>query len=740
VDFEFLPDLPNSDLDDRTLEDLLEECRLRIPRYCPEWTNFNPSDPGMTLLELFAWMTEQMLLRFNQVPRRNYVAFLEMLGVRLQPPSPAQVELTFYLNTALPEPHRIRAGVEVATSRSEEQSAVVFSTASDLVVGLPRIGHFLTAPTAETQPQQLRDPFSNRWTQEDDGTWQGPQQEVFEPLPQPGNCFYLVLEPETMRSQNRLQGNVLALTVRGEAATGTGINPNAPPRRWEAWDGQTWQPVLRQEMDDGTQGFSFSQMTQQGLDPLQGADVLLHLPQQWPVAGFANYQGHWLRCTCQPPELGQFGQSVYLRSPRIAGLAVRSIGGTVAASQSLQVQDEVLGVSDGTPNQTFELFAKPVLPRLPEDCLQVEPPGGLVETWQEVSDFAESTPEDRHYVLDSITGKVKFGPVIREPGQVLQQTQMRSQWQRQGYLATDAATADLIGERQYGAIPPRGSVIRMVSYRTGGGQRGNVQAGAIAILKSAVPYVAAVTNHAAARYGADAETLDQAVIRVPKLLRSRDRAVTPEDFEILTLQAGGGAIAQVRCLPPQASDEAGTVRLMLVPQADLSAIDRGEGIAPDRFAITPALAQQVMDYLDERKLLGVRVQLEEPEYVGVAVQTQVGLAPAYRSAAAQALIVQTIEVSLYRFLNPITGGPDGKGWPFGRPLYASDIIALIQQVPGVRYLGAVQLFRMRQQGNRWLRSPTPEDMIVPGPYGLICSWNGSGIRLGHTVRPFNTPL
>ena len=107
MDFDFLPKLPKSDLDDRSFEDLVEECILRIPRYCPEWTNHNPGDPGITLIELFAWLTDQMLMRFNQVPRRNYVAFLELLGIRLQPPAPAECELTFYLTQAQPQPIRI---------------------------------------------------------------------------------------------------------------------------------------------------------------------------------------------------------------------------------------------------------------------------------------------------------------------------------------------------------------------------------------------------------------------------------------------------------------------------------------------------------------------------------------------------------------------------------------------------------------------------------------------------------
>ena len=167
MDFEFLPKLPKSNLDDRTFKDLVEECILRIPRYCPEWTNHNPSDPGITLIEMFAWLTDQMLLRFNQVPRRNYVAFLELLGIRLNPPSPASCELTFYLSAAQTQEVRIPRFTEVATVRTETEEAVIFTTDKELVIGNPQIKYLFGADTtAETIPnQELRNhnPNNRRW-------------------------------------------------------------------------------------------------------------------------------------------------------------------------------------------------------------------------------------------------------------------------------------------------------------------------------------------------------------------------------------------------------------------------------------------------------------------------------------------------------------------------------------------------------------------------------------------------
>ena len=85
--------IPSPKLDDRTYRDIVDEALRLIPRYCPEWTNHNPSDPGITLLELTAWMTELILYRLNRVPEKNYLAFLDLIGVKLRSPQPAKTLL-----------------------------------------------------------------------------------------------------------------------------------------------------------------------------------------------------------------------------------------------------------------------------------------------------------------------------------------------------------------------------------------------------------------------------------------------------------------------------------------------------------------------------------------------------------------------------------------------------------------------------------------------------------------------
>lgn len=732
--FDFLPNLPKSDLDDRAFQDLVDECLLRIPRYCPEWTNYNPSDPGITLIELFAWMTDQMFQRFNQVPRRNYVAFLELLGVRLKPPTPAKAYLSFYLSASLPQTYTIPAGTEVATEETSEQPAVVFTTEQPLRIGNPRIRHFLSAPTPEDQPQSLRDRFLGSWTMERDGSWHGQEVPCFNDDPQPGNCFYLVFD-----SSAPSKGNTLAITFKGSAATTTGINPDNPPRRWEAWNGNFWEPILLQEIDDQTQGFSFSELVRLGGNPLSGADVILHLPQEWPETVFVTYQGRWIRCLYSQPNLSQAG---YSSSPRIVGISARSIGGTVEAYQSALIRNEVLGESDGTPGQSYQLQGAPVLPRKSDEYILVTPPGGVPQIWQEVADFADSRPEDLHYTIDSLTGRVQFGPLIRESAHKVEQIQFRRRSQQlpgESIYLPDSANANTVevsatsgGERQYGAVPSRGSMIQMVAYRVGGGDKGNVQRETITVLKTAVPYVARVVNHQPARDGSNAESLEQAVVRTPRLLRTRNRAVTVEDFETLALEGGDGAIARALCMSAMKKEEAGQVRLLLVPQVDTTRIAT-EGISPDKFNLSANLEQKVLSYLDERRLLGVQVTCGQPEYVGVSVQTEVALEPEYNHTAAQQQILLELQSALYQFLNPINGGPERRGWPFGRPVYSSDIVTLLQKIAGVRYLGAVQLFELRRQENTWVRFLPREPVINPGPLGLIVSWRNLQLRSGHAI-------
>ena len=121
-------------LDDRRFQDLVDDAKRLVQQRCPEWTDHNVSDPGVTLIETFAWMTDQLLYRLNRVPERNYVKFLELIGVRLFPPAAARTEVTFWLSAPQSDTVSVTAGTRVATPRSGHDPAIVFETTRELEI------------------------------------------------------------------------------------------------------------------------------------------------------------------------------------------------------------------------------------------------------------------------------------------------------------------------------------------------------------------------------------------------------------------------------------------------------------------------------------------------------------------------------------------------------------------------------------------------------------------------------
>lgn len=114
--------LPSPNLDDRTFAQLVEEAFQRIRLTCPEWTDLSVGDPGMTLVEVFSYLTETMIYRLNRLPEKAYVAFLRLLGVSLLPPESATAKLVFRLSRPADKPVEIPRGTRVSVARAESGS------------------------------------------------------------------------------------------------------------------------------------------------------------------------------------------------------------------------------------------------------------------------------------------------------------------------------------------------------------------------------------------------------------------------------------------------------------------------------------------------------------------------------------------------------------------------------------------------------------------------------------------
>lgn len=643
-------------LDDRSFNDLVEEARRRITLYCPEWTDHNLSDPGITLIELFAWMTDIVLYRLNRVPDKHFIKFMELLGMRLREAEPARVPVTFWLTAPQSTTVTIPDGTEVATTRTETEPAVVFSTDGAADIYVPTLSYLLTSVGGQGEGRRFD---SHNVSAVANGLEEFP---VFPSKPpRAGDALYLGFEQDLSR-------HILGIEMDVDTAEGAGIDPTNPPYVWEVLGSeinQTWQRV---EVDyDGTRGLNVS-----GL-------VRLHLPKMRRSVR-NDVMAYWVRCRLDPQE----GAQSYRVSPQINRLSTSSWGITVDATNVTRRTNEVLGRSDGTPGQRFYLEHTPVVTRIPGEYLAVRTENGE-ERWVEVSDFSTSGPNDRHYMLDSGTGEIRFGPALP---------------QRDGTVHV------------YGAVPPKDAMLVMRSYRAGGGQVGNVAKHTINVLKTGLPYIERVLNREPATGGLDAENLENAKMRVPGYLRSLNRAVTASDFEYLTREAAPNLIGRVHCLqPPQTSR--GEIKVLVIPR-----IPNLQGfISPESLNLPNDLRDTITAYLDERRLLATQLSVIPPAYHWVETEIRFR---ANRYANVEQ-VTRLVESRLFAFLNPLIGGPDGTGWPFGRDLFVSDIMAELLKVPDVDFIRSVRLFPVSYSRGQFTRGEEMSEIPVV-THGVIVSY------------------
>jgi predicted phage baseplate assembly protein len=630
-------------LDDRTFDDLFQEARLRIARYTSAWTDFNDSDPGITLVQLFAWLTEMMLYRMNQVPELNYLKFLQLLGLELRPAQAAVAELTFSPQQPDGPIVTVPAGTQVG-AQADDGSLQVFETEVDLDVIPMKLsdvqvfdGSAFTSVMLSNQPSDQ--PFS-----------------PFGFLPQVGNALYLGFDvpknvdptqpakglfPGLMRFRVFLTTDTKA--VRAEVCRGG--DPAPPPLpvtlAWEykAKAGPDWRP-LRTVTDDSVA------FTREG-------DILV----EGPAAPVATVEGNqtvggngagakgptphfWLRVRVAK------GSYPAGKEPEIDFLRPN----TVAASNLTTVRFEQVGVSDGRPNQSFPLANTPVF----RDTLRlsVQPVGGKADEWSPVPDFFGSGPDDMVYTVNLATGQIRFG------------------------------------DGQRGLVPPPGAVILAEEYRYGGGTAGNVGAGQIKNPLTNLPGVD-VKNERPAVGGRDEQNVEELKEEAPAQLRCLSRAVTREDFRALAVKAGGVARAEAFPLshpdfPDPAVKIPGVVSVAIIPDtADANPVP------------SPDLIQSVCKYLDQYRLITTEVYVKKANYFKVSVKAAVRADP----KASFSRVRQDIADALNAHLDPLgrtwtgpTPGPAdlAAARNFGQTFYLTRLFAVIQDVDGVLDVPALE--------------------------------------------------
>ena len=634
-------------LDARTFEDMVAEAKARIPRYTPEWTDFNESDPGIVLVQLHAWLTETILYQLNRVPDAQYVKFLQLLGIDREPATPARADVSFALKKTVTDPVLIPGGTRIGVADPDLEQPPVFETDRTLVALPGKLAEVVSVPSrraaggapvrrtvANGTPGSSYAAFRETAPQIDDALYLGialasaafPRDEI-------GLLVYL---PDP--SLDPLVGTHEAPPP--PATTCTGLQAAGPAGRqlvWEAFQGpiaagrrQQWQSV--DVTQDDTLGLT------------RGGYVFLRAP-----AGFPRENPYEVASLVEPDARGNVPELFWLRvriaaieddaaPSRLDGIVLNAVSATAAQT----VADEVVGSSSGRPAQTFTLRRTPVLAD-PPLVLEIDEGQGPV-AWERVDDFGHSARTDAHYVLRRQDGQISFGDGV------------------------------------HGRIPVAGvdNVIAR-SYHYGGGAVGNVGAGTIRNLQSAVPQVDSVGNRRSAAGGADEEAEDAAKLRAPDVVRTRERAVTADDFRLLALETPGANIARAVALPlvdpaQPGVDVPGAVTVLVVPAA-----------ATDKPFPDAATLDLVCAYLDDRRLITTELYIRGPHYAEVELEIEV----IARNDAELRDVDAAVRDAVTTFLHPLRGGEDGAGWPFGGAIHHSDLLQAALSSAAVRRIGTV---------------------------------------------------
>jgi predicted phage baseplate assembly protein len=692
--------LPSVDLDTRTWADLVDEARSLVPRLAPGWTDHNAHDPGVTLLELLAYVVEQNIYRVNRIPERHRRKFLRLAGFPPAPPRSARGVVAFALRPGATVPTPLPAGV---------------------AVGPPGASYRTLAPLVVTDVRlEAVQSYDGRAFVNLTRAWRGGLSIAAlgaDPVVADSPCLLLGFDRALP------VGDALSLWLRVADPVTAATGPHHSLRTvWELHDGADWRALdpAAGEIVDGTRSLS-----------LDGPVVV-----RAPVAGAPAQVGavdepcYWLRCraTAGAPDT----------VPVLLALAVNAVPVEQRAAA----------------RQTFRLAPGPALPAAVVPgahgplALTLDGDGAIVSLA-----FGAGVDGPEAMVLEHVARTptapgaltvtlVLAGRGSGEPAQCLElpdaavaegevELWTGTRWEQRDDLddsgRTDAAfqlepAASLVcfGDGERGRVAPAGAPV-LASYDVTGatpapaawsvaGADDAWNAAVTGGLASALDSALTVTVVVPPAGGAPAETVThaqgraaaavwaherllelcppgapQTLDQVPRaLVLARDapeRASTLLDFERLALDVPGVRVLRARAwaaLDPRdpCLRAPGTVSVVV-----LAGMPRSHP-QPDG-----ALLHAVWRHLEARRVIGTRLCVVGPTYVDVHVRATV----AARDGADADGLAAAVEAALVGFLDPLAGGPRRLGWPFGRDVYRSEVLELIAGVDGVEHVVSLEL-------------------------------------------------
>jgi hypothetical protein len=688
-------------LDDRRYQQLLDEALARIPVYTPEWTNFNKSDPGVTLIEIFAFLTENLLYRSNQIPERNRRKFLQLLGIGLQPASSARGLVSFSNDRGPLETVTIGSELEVRAGQ------VPFRTTQGLDV-LPIEAQFVYKRELKNAPDQLRAYYNQLYA-----SFLKPQlssnAQLYETASFPlaggaaldlgresidGSLWIALLmrdsdkpfdEARKQQVREKIGGKTLTLGIVPALADATralkpaGLaNPEGEALlKYEVPIGETLSSVASERspryrtvdavssgnvlLEPGTVQITLPQASElklwDNLDPLESG--VLDFPPAIDDSNVSERLISWLR----------------VRASAAAPVSLLWAGiNTVFVSQRAHIASELLPDGNGAPDQTAVLSKTPVIPSSVRLLITSQ---GTTEQWALIDDLMAAGPE------------VPVPDLRKPPGSYVPSNQPVK------VFTVNAESGEIrFGDAQHGARPPLGSKIR-VDYDYGVGRAGNVNSGSINN-SPALPAGFKVTNHVATWGGAEAETVTEGEKQISRYLQHRDRVVSVADFKTITRRTPGVDVGRVDVLPAyspelgstEPGDAPGAVTLMIIPKYD--------PVQPDAPMPNRNFLDTICEYLNPRRLVTTEVFLRGPSYRQIWISVGINV----ESGRSIAEVREAVKSRLLQFLSPLVGGPESspdqsgdvdRGWPLRKPVVALELMARASAVAGVSSVNRVLL-------------------------------------------------
>jgi predicted phage baseplate assembly protein len=636
--------LPLPRLDTRTFDQLFDEGRLTLPRLAPGWTDHNYHDPGITLIDLFAWLVEMDIYRLDRTSPAAYRAFLRLVGIETYPPQVAETVVTFNLSSERDPIFIVR---NASPQIIDETGRLAFQLTRNLTVLPVRLTAVLGGSkearvdyARQNQANEKRFAAFGSDPSQDNALYLGfdaPLKKTKKPsATRRDTQVSLYIWVDSPEKDLHLRQRIIE-ECRAERTLIKNCEPKTSPRelnwrqhysartQWEYYDkANEWRPLSR--VTDETRG-----LTLNGAVRFVAPDESRHATGGVP----AHTDEYFIRC--------RLTSGYYECPPEIQFIAINA----APARHAIDINAEEKQINtSGRARQTIELQHKPVVAGTVRLSVKEN---GTYQAWVEAPDWDRVGPHCRAFLLSAETGEIVFG------------------------------------DGRHGRVPKANTgtelepTIKVIKYQVGGGASGNVPAGTLTEYLGDEKIT--VQQPFAATGGADAESLEDAKGRAVAWLEEPRRAVTLKDFEELVLKVPGVPVARACAIPDYdptmpCIPALGNITVVIVPLCARPLPEPG-----------PDMLRAVEHYLDMRRTLTGELHVMSPSFITVAVHAQLHTEP---ETDAQNLIVQA-KAKLDAFLDPLNGGQDGKGWPIGRDVYRSEIMALLNSIPGVTHVDEVGL-------------------------------------------------